>query len=210
MRAAFSKLSQTIVTVWIPRFSSAAASSTLPDVHEPQRPMPTTAALAVAAASSMRAPGEGAVPDGFTSRRTVAPWSRPRSASRCVVNGMSRLSSTSAMVAPASARGRAGAERPPPGSGQTGLRISMGSGPPDRAGDREAPETAPAGQHRREVAAAARHHEVDVVRLRGDRNPGGGIVEVVAERVAAGVALHLPELLVHHPARPHLGDRSAG
>ena len=52
MRAAFSKLSQTIVTVWIPRFSSAAASSTLPDVHDPQRPMPTTAALAAAAASS--------------------------------------------------------------------------------------------------------------------------------------------------------------
>ncbi len=72
VRAAFSKLSHTIVTVWMPRFSRAAASSTLPDVHDPQSPMPTTAASAPAAAS-MSEGGEGAVPDGFTSRRTLAP-----------------------------------------------------------------------------------------------------------------------------------------
>jgi dTDP-4-amino-4,6-dideoxygalactose transaminase len=65
------------------------------------------------------------VPDGFTSRRTAAPCSRPSSASRWVVNGMSRLSSTRAMVAPASARGRVGVAPPRSGSGQTGIRISM-------------------------------------------------------------------------------------
>ncbi len=72
VRAAVSKLSQTMVTVWIPRFSSAAASSTLPDVQEPQRPMPTTAACAPAA-PSIRSRGEGAVPEGLTRRSTVAP-----------------------------------------------------------------------------------------------------------------------------------------
>jgi hypothetical protein len=72
VRAAFSKLSQTIVTVWMPLFSSATASSTLPDVHDPQRPMPTIATSAALAASSISAGGDGAVPDGFTRRRTFA------------------------------------------------------------------------------------------------------------------------------------------
>jgi hypothetical protein len=72
VRAAFSKLSQTIVTVWMPCFSRAAASSTLPDVHDPQRPMPTTA-TSLAAAFAMRSGGDGAVPEGFTRRWTLAP-----------------------------------------------------------------------------------------------------------------------------------------
>jgi hypothetical protein len=42
-RAAFSNVSHTTVTVCTPIFSNAAASSTLPDVQDPHKPMPTTA-----------------------------------------------------------------------------------------------------------------------------------------------------------------------
>lgn len=72
MRAARSKVSQAIVTVWMPRFSRAAVSSRLPDVQAPHNAMPTTATWQVAA-SSISVRGEGAEPQGFTRRLTTAP-----------------------------------------------------------------------------------------------------------------------------------------
>jgi hypothetical protein len=71
-RAARSNVSHTMVTVWTPFLSNAAASSTLPDVQAPQRAMPTTATWQ-RAASSISSFGEGAEPQGFTSRFTRAP-----------------------------------------------------------------------------------------------------------------------------------------
>src|SRR2546430_10498633 len=194
VRAAVSKLSQTIVTVWRPRFSRAAASSTLPHVHEPQSPMPTTAPAAPSRAASIRSGGEGAVPDGFPKRRTLAPKRSASRASRWVVNGMSRLSSTRAIVAPWSVRGRDLGGRSDVAAGQTGLRISIvaphSPRAPDRAGDGETAEAAPPREDRGEIAPAAGHDDVDVPRPGGGGQPGGGAVEVVAVHVAVCVPLH--------------------
>src|SRR5213078_3728711 len=213
VRAAVSKLSQTIVTVWRPRFSRAAASSTLPDVHDPQSPMPTTATAAPSRAASISSGGEGAVPDGFTSRRTLAPRRSVNRASRWVVNGMSRLSSTRAIVAPWSVRGRDLGGRWDGAAGQTGLRISImpprSPRAPDRAGDGEAAEAAPPREHRGEVAPAAGHDDVDVLGPGGDGQPGGRVVEVVAVRIPAGVPFHFPKLLVNGAAGAHVGERPA-
>ena len=79
--------------------------------------------------------GEGAVPDGFTNRCTLAPNRSIRSVSRRVVNGMSRLSSTSATLTPWSAGGRffggrAAARRARRGSGIPGSLSGSGRGSP--------------------------------------------------------------------------------
>ncbi len=72
VRAAFSNVSQAMVTVWTPRFSNAAASSRLPDVQDPHNAMPTMATCDLAACSISDF-GEGADPSGLISRSTTAP-----------------------------------------------------------------------------------------------------------------------------------------
>src|SRR3972149_829830 len=146
--------------------------------------MPARGASVPAAASSISPRGDGAVPDGLTRRRTLAPARSVRSASRWVVKAVSRLSSTRAIRAPWIPWRRLLGGRTAAAAGQTGLRNSMARAPsaraPDRARDREAAEAAPNRQHGREVAAPAGDDDVDVLGARRDREPrrrgvpGGG------------------------------------